>query len=852
MSFRDTILSLQGITGLIKASLSWADYDSDGDKDLLINGHKGNNNVSALFIRSGNAFARHSLNITPTSMGSIAWIDVNMDGKLDIVNTGVSTPDNVDAITPEIYFNEGGNNFVLITTNLPRMPFISSDWYDYDKDNDKDLVLGGWSLPTGSGYTLGVYKNNGDGQFFKVSSLDGAAEPTRISWHDFNRDGKPDVIGSGYFYKNMGADSFKTASFSTTHYNHYPNTTIYDDFNNDGNIDIFLAGDDLSDVDCNRSKTSALVLGRGWQFSPLPKFELVTNLALLNPNANLGTAYFRWGDFDSDGLLDVIVTGYNNPNYSSTNYLLAFKNNGNNNFSLLFNSVSNPLPVPPGMAFVQYNYIGLFDVNNDGINELFACPSIVYKKNGSYWEIMSNTIDNVAPEASYLDFADYDKDGFTDAVVNSGKVVVYKNNGTGKMFNISSPLPGYTTGALASPSLYQIQWVDFDNDGDPDILTSKGILENRNGNFENILNPIPEFIHAEMGDLNNDGYKDLLTFPGWFVTNNGPIKLYLSQQGTGFFEERSLGNLTLSNLSFSSNNQTGAAIFDIDNDGDEDFVYSPNYGCGPGSQVVVNEGKNFAEPHIHVVSPNGRETFAINDVANIKWYGRLLPSFVKIEISRDSGTSWELITNSASSTFFGGSYPWRVTGPSSQSCLIKISSATLADISNAPFAILNLPPLVANAGPDVTICNGGTTTLGDVPVSGVTYSWTSSNNSFTSSAANPVVSPTTTTSFYLSISNGIQTASDTIKVNVSNTCRNIATIYPNPATNQIKLEILSNTTLPARFTLWNATGIVLLNQELNSLTTTINTSVYQTGVYFYSLNSIDGNRLQAGTLVITH
>ena len=57
--------------------------------------------------------------------------------------------------------------------------------------------------------------------------------------------------------------------------------------------------------------------------------------------------------------------------------------------------------------------------------------------------------------------------------------------------------------------------------------------------------------------------------------------------------------------------------------------------------------------------------------------------------------------------------------------------------------------LANHAGSNQTICSGGSATIGAVSASGHTYSWTSSPSGFTSTASNPSVNPTVTTTYTL-------------------------------------------------------------------------------------------------------
>jgi len=82
-------------------------------------------------------------------------------------------------------------------------------------------------------------------------------------------------------------------------------------------------------------------------------------------------------------------------------------------------------------------------------------------------------------------------------------------------------------------------------------------------------------------------------------------------------------------------------------------------------------------------------------------------------------------------------------------------------------------PLSVSAGNDLTICSGASTTIGGAPTAnhgtpGYTYSWTSSPSGFTSTAANPSVAPTVTTTYTVSVTDGAGgIATDVMTVNVN-------------------------------------------------------------------------------------
>ena len=77
--------------------------------------------------------------------------------------------------------------------------------------------------------------------------------------------------------------------------------------------------------------------------------------------------------------------------------------------------------------------------------------------------------------------------------------------------------------------------------------------------------------------------------------------------------------------------------------------------------------------------------------------------------------------------------------------------SVLTACSGSDSVVITVNPLpTANAGSNGTICKGGSATIGAAAVSGDTYSWTSNPSGFSSTASNPNVSPTATTTYYLS------------------------------------------------------------------------------------------------------
>lgn len=134
-----------------------------------------------------------------------------------------------------------------------------------------------------------------------------------------------------------------------------------------------------------------------------------------------------------------------------------------------------------------------------------------------------------------------------------------------------------------------------------------------------------------------------------------------------------------------------------------------------------------------------------------------------------------------SSTVFGASggttYSWTPsTGLSSTTVFNPTASPTVTTVYTVTatsggcsasdvltLTVNSLPP--ANAGTDITICSGASTSLS--ASGGTTYSWLPATGLSSTSIANPVASPASTTNYTVSVSNGTCSANDVVTVSVT-------------------------------------------------------------------------------------
>ncbi|MDC1162363.1 FG-GAP-like repeat-containing protein, partial [Tenacibaculum sp.] len=353
-----------------------------------------------------------TINIADIFYGDVAWGDYDNDGDLDVLVTGRQSKAFVNP-TSKIYTNNGGTFTELTTANLTPVHGSAAAWGDYDNDGDLDLLLTGLGL--GDTYVTKIYTNN-SGTFTELTTTN----LSRIAYGD----------------------------------------AAWGDYDNDGDLDIALTG-----AASTGGEASKIYTNTNGTFTELVSANL----------PGLGSSALAWGDYDNDGDLDLLLTGYT----------------------------------------------GSLDISK-----------IYTNTNGVFTEDTSVNLTGVS--YSSVAWGDYDNDGDLDILVSgftgSANITKIYTNTAGSFTELATAnLPGQQEGSIA--------WGDYDNDGDLDVLIAGSLITriyvNTAGVFTQLVeNNLPQLGNSDgvWGDYDNDGDLDIAlsgatttSFTSKIFTNNSSV-----------------------------------------------------------------------------------------------------------------------------------------------------------------------------------------------------------------------------------------------------------------------------------------------------------------------------------------
>ena len=346
--------------------------------------------------------------------GSVSCGDYNNDHFLDILITGITKDYNIES---KIYKNNHNDSFTeQKDIHLTGVFKSSNSFIDYNNDGLLDVVITGRNSVN---FTK-IYKNNGNGNYSEQKNIVlHGGENGKLNWGDFNNDNFPDLIitgeNNGHFIKiyknNKGKDFTELKDLD------FPNlkkaSVDWGDYNNDGYLDFVVSGQDSN------------------QLGVCIIYKNVNNKFIKQSDILLKGLYnglVKWKDYDNDHKLDLFITGRS----GNKRYSKIYKNYGNNTFKeqteIVIDGIENG-----SVDWGDYDNDGLIDILLTGESDSGRISKI-YKNDGHNHFIEQKQINLLDLRFSDSKWGDYDNDGDLDIILtgqsHNNKVIlqIYKNN----------------------------------------------------------------------------------------------------------------------------------------------------------------------------------------------------------------------------------------------------------------------------------------------------------------------------------------------------------------------------------------------------------------------------------------
>jgi hypothetical protein len=376
-----------------------------------------------------------------------------------------------------------------------------------------------------------------------------------VSVFDYDDDGFLDLITSGHIqlvepenitqvWHNNGDGTFTdvTIDVGYSHFTGDPHGVVPADFDNDGDPDFYVTkGGDRSGLFNNLMRND----GNG-TFTDIAESAGVLALWPNGLRHNGRGAYSI--DFNLDGLLDIFVTNFANPdpNPEIGDGNLLYRNDG----GLLFTDVAAGTAIELETP-VNFNRTSSWaDFDKDGYPDFLIMHPCTLMRNlgdGTFEDVTAAS--GVSPDEDCMSSAwlDFDGDEDLDLYVSKGVTnpggasswpdQLYRNNGDGTFTDVSSD-----SGIENDKNSRAVIAGDYDNDGNMDLyLASQSTVNslyrnNGDGTFSDVVSSTGTEDLTSAGstdatffDHNNDGFLDLFVIRN--STSQTPAYLLLESSG---------------------------------------------------------------------------------------------------------------------------------------------------------------------------------------------------------------------------------------------------------------------------------------------------------------------------------
>ncbi|MEP5610834.1 MAG: FG-GAP-like repeat-containing protein [Cyclobacteriaceae bacterium] len=481
--FSDSYGDRLGTFGATLHDIAVADFDKDGDMDLATAGSNG----GEIWYNDGDRTFSYGIEL-PASSDEVEVGDFDRDGNVEVVFR-VSN-------NTYIYSNSGGS-FVQ-TSSFYNSNTRKLDVADFDGDGDLDLMIA-------TSDNLQLLGGEGDGSFISSNtSIPYMIDGSDLAVGDVDADGTLDVAfvtnqGSGgeqvVTYLNDGSNYFDLAqNFPVSEEDEYASFRglVLGDVDGDDDLDMVVSGGEYRQVLENTNIA--------------PYLTGFSGRSIIDENTAIGTVLGKVSAEDPNG--DAVTS-------------ISFADGENDNDLFLMDASGN-ITLNSELDWEELGsdlFVEIEVEDNQGNSRIesgdLKINNLAEEGHGIFDDNPIKTFG--AHDARVFEPGDYDMDGdadlFRSSFSGSDNSILQQNGGS---FS-NEPMSGLPVGDKTA-------FVDFDNDGDLDVLHFANgelrIARNEEGDFSNsdLVAFFDEVEQIIVGDIDNDGLLEVVVhfenFPG--------------------------------------------------------------------------------------------------------------------------------------------------------------------------------------------------------------------------------------------------------------------------------------------------------------------------------------------------
>ncbi|WGH76090.1 VCBS repeat-containing protein [Tenacibaculum tangerinum] len=445
-------------------TISVADVNGDGLDDVFIGGAKGQESKLFFQTNSGDFVISKSQGFEKDKDledTASAFFDADNDGDLDLmVGTGGNETQDEKNYKTRLYLNNGKGYFSIANKTI-QATFHNASVItpcDFDNDGDIDVFVGSRSVPAIYGINAKhqLLENDGEGGFKDVTknrayAFNSIGMVTDASWHDFDGDGKKDLIltedwGSPRVFKNNSKQLIELST-NLSEFKGWWNAVKVVDVNHDGLPDLILGNNGLNlpykpskekpikvfinDFDNNGTIEQILTETIDGKNVPIiTKHELTAQIVSLKKK-NL--KFSEYATKSIEELFSEEIIAQSIVREVTTSQSVVALNNTSGDFKIL--------PLPNQVQFSSVEAIAVLDANNDSNLDLVLGGN-QYNFKPQYARLDANYGSLLLGDGSGMfDWVAYEDSGFFVKGEVKNISIIKTKQGTGLIVGINSEQP---------------------------------------------------------------------------------------------------------------------------------------------------------------------------------------------------------------------------------------------------------------------------------------------------------------------------------------------------------------------------------------------------------------------------